>query len=279
MSAELRLRIISALVMAAVVLAATWLGGLAFSVVAVIIAGLVFYEWTTITGQRLRDRHTLFCWIGLAMVLAELLIPFPGHGFFTSFVLLLGFTLVSLLISLARRHDFWLTGGLFYAGLSGVSLAALRGNNADGLVTILFLFAVVWATDIMAYFVGRSIGGRKLAPSISPGKTWSGAAGGTFFGIVGGCLVAWLAGQPLSILLVAITAILSIGSQIGDLFESFIKRRFGVKDSSHLIPGHGGVMDRVDGLVFASFLAFLGALAMMAVSGQFFLDAGHLATG
>jgi phosphatidate cytidylyltransferase len=133
---------------------------------------------------------------------------------------------------------------------------------------MLFIFAVVWATDILAYFVGRALKGPKLAPSISPGKTWSGAIGGTVSGVIAGSLVTLGVFSRLSFWTIVIAFLLSVASQIGDLFESFIKRQFGVKDSSRLIPGHGGVMDRVDGLVFACFAAFLLTLATAASRGH-----------
>ncbi len=130
-----------------------------------------------------------------------------------------------------------------YAGLTGIALPSIRGADSVGLVAMLFVFAVVWATDILAYFVGRAIGGPKWRPKISPGKTWSGAIGGAVCAVIAGSLVTYFA-FPQSVAFVApIAFILSICSQTGDLFESFIKRRFGVKDSSRLIPGHGGVMD------------------------------------
>ncbi len=119
----------------------------------------------------------------------------------------------------------------------------------------------MWATDIFAYFVGRAVGGPKLAPHISPGKTWSGAIGGTAAAVIAAALVGlWL---PQSSTLLGLLALaLSVVSQAGDLFESWVKRRAGVKDSSHLIPGHGGVMDRVDGLVAAAVALYLiGAAA------------------
>lgn len=279
MSPELRLRIISGIVLAAIALGATWLGGWAFGLFAAIIALLIFYEWSTMTGHRPTERYTLFGWACVVLVVVEFLIINPGAGYFTSFILLVGFTVISALIAAFRGKSYWLTGGIFYAGLSGISLAALRGSDTNGLITILFIFAIVWGTDILAYFVGRAIGGPKLAPRISPGKTWSGAIGGTVAGVIAGCLVVWLAGDGLTIWHVLITAVLSIASQIGDLFESFIKRRFGVKDSSRLIPGHGGVMDRVDGLVFACFLAFLGALAFAAMSGQLASAPGEVISG
>ena len=279
MSPELRLRIASAVVLAAVALAATWFGGLAFTLFAIAIALLIFYEWSTITGHAPFDRYTLFGWAGVLLVLAQLLLDGARQGALLSLYLLVGFTVVTALIAAIRSKSYWLAGGVFYAGLSGISLAALRGSDTDGLITILLIFAVVWATDIMAYFVGRAIGGPKLAPPISPGKTWSGAIGGTFFGVIAGCVVVWLAGENLSAWHFLITAVLSIGSQIGDLFESFIKRRFGVKDSSRLIPGHGGVMDRVDGLVFACFLAFLVGLAMAAANGWLATAPSELISG
>jgi phosphatidate cytidylyltransferase len=275
MSAELRLRIISGIVLAVVVLAATWFGGLPFRMLAAFIGLLIYYEWSTITGlaRMAADRFSnLFGWACVGLVALEV----AFRSIETAIVLLAGFTVAALALNLVRRKSLWLPAGIFYAGLSAVSLAALRGN---GLATMLFIFAIVWATDIFAYFVGRAIGGPKLAPPISPGKTWSGAIGGAVAGVIGGLLVAYFAGVPLYFTLGVVALVLSVGSQIGDLFESWIKRRFGVKDSSHLIPGHGGVMDRVDGLVFACFLAFFGMLLVAALNGNLIADAGRLPIG
>jgi phosphatidate cytidylyltransferase len=275
MSRELRLRIVSGIVLAAVVLAATWFGGLPFKLMAALIGLLVYYEWSTITGlaNAATDRFSnLFGWACVGLVALE--VAFRSTG--TALVLLAGFAVAALVLNVVRRRPLWLPAGIFYAGLSAVSLAGLREN---GLATILFIFAIVWATDIFAYFVGRAIGGPKLAPPISPGKTWSGAIGGAVAGVIGGLLVAYLAGVPPYFGLGVVALVLSAGSQFGDLFESWIKRRFGVKDSSRLIPGHGGVMDRVDGLVFACFLAFLGGLAMAAANGSLVKDAGSIVTG
>jgi phosphatidate cytidylyltransferase len=277
MSPALRLRIVSAIVLAAIALSATWLGGIVFTIFAVAIGLLIFYEWSTITGHELKDRYTLFGWAGMLVVLGQLLMDGARQGALVSLYLLVGFTVVAVLIAAIRGRSYWLAGGIFYAGLSGISLAALR--DMYGIAAIVFIFAVVWGTDILAYFVGRAVGGPKLAPRISPGKTWSGAIGGTLSGVVAGCIVIWLVGENLHLGLVVFTIFLSIFSQIGDLFESFIKRRFGVKDSSHLIPGHGGVMDRVDGLVFACFLAFLGSLAVAVASGQLATASSELISG
>jgi phosphatidate cytidylyltransferase len=270
----------SAVVLAAIVLAATWMGGVVFAVLAAIISLLIFYEWTSIIGQqKLASRLTAFGWAAVVVVAIETIFRGINSSYFSSLVILVGFVVVAIVIAAVRGRSYWLAGGIFYAGLSGISLTALRGSSEAGLIGILFIFAIVWATDILAYFVGRAVGGPKLAPPISPGKTWSGAIGGTVSGIIAGCIVIVLAGFDLTFGHVVVAALLSIFSQIGDLFESFIKRRFGVKDSSHLIPGHGGVMDRVDGLVFACFLAFLGSLAINAASGNLASAPGEIISG
>jgi phosphatidate cytidylyltransferase len=273
MSTELRLRIISALVLGAAVLAATYWGGLVFTLLAILISLLIFHEWSSMAGFFGTDRFAFaYGWICVLLVAWE---TYAGNAL-SGLLLLLGFTLGGVIACLIRRKPMWLPAGIFYAGLSGLSLAHLRGVGHDGLITILFLFAIVWGTDILAYFVGRAIGGPKLAPSISPGKTWSGAIGGAVAGTIAGCLVIYFAGADFSVWLPLIALVLSAFSQIGDLFESWVKRRFGVKDSSHLIPGHGGVMDRVDGLVFACFLTFLGGMVLAATSGNLF---GTIALG
>ncbi|MCX8997627.1 phosphatidate cytidylyltransferase [Rhizobiaceae bacterium BDR2-2] len=272
MSQELRLRILSGIVMAIVVLSATWVGGFAFRLLAAAIALLVYYEWSTITRFAPADR--IGGWIAVAIIAGAVLLDRIGLGV----ALLAAFTLAGMFrTALSAGSQGWLPGGILYAGLTGLSLAAIRGDDAAGLAAMLFVFALVWATDILAYFVGRAIGGPKLAPRISPGKTWSGAVGGTISAVIAGCAVALLLTDASPIWIVPAAFILSVASQAGDLFESFIKRRFGVKDSSRLIPGHGGVMDRVDGLVVACFAAFvlMAARALMA-GGSFDMNGGML---
>ncbi|UIY30829.1 phosphatidate cytidylyltransferase [Neorhizobium galegae] len=265
MSAELKRRIASALVLAVVVLTATWYGGLAFRIVAAAMAVLIYYEWSTITRAAERDfRANAFGWVAIFLIAIDLVVD-EGE---LSVPILGGAIVTALLLVLLRRGSWWLPGGILYAGLSGISLAAIRAEDQAGFVATLFIFAVVWATDILAYFVGRALKGPKLAPRISPGKTWSGAIGGTVSGVIASSALTLGVFSRLSIWTVAIAFLLSVASQIGDLFESFIKRRFGVKDSSHLIPGHGGVMDRVDGLVFACFAAFLLTLVYTAMTGH-----------
>jgi phosphatidate cytidylyltransferase len=252
---NLQLRVISAVVMVIAVLGLTWLGGLPFRLLAAGIAGAIFYEWTRMSRAGAAGP-------GLGFLPEALMLACIGAliGGAPAWILLLltaaavGILLVAALIQGAGQ---WETAGLAYAALSGISLALLRDGGSAGLTAILFLFAVVWATDILAYFVGRAIGGPKLAPAISPGKTWSGAIGGAVGGVLAGVILAALAGAGISIGLILIAFLLSAVSQAGDLFESWVKRRKGVKDSGNIIPGHGGVMDRVDGLVAAAFALYV----------------------
>jgi phosphatidate cytidylyltransferase len=250
---NLQLRVISSVVLIVAVLAVTYLGGVAFRLLAALIAGAIFYEWSAMSRGAASARYQLVAAVLLAVVLLALLLGYSALGVFV----LLGLSVAaSLLDSGIGGQGLWTPAGLAYAGLSGLSLALLRGGDQTGLTAILFLFAVVWATDIAAYFVGRSLGGPKLAPAISPGKTQSGAIGGAVGGVIAGIALAALAGLGNLPLLALVAFLLSVVSQAGDLFESWVKRRHGVKDSGTLIPGHGGVMDRVDGLVAAAFALY-----------------------
>jgi phosphatidate cytidylyltransferase len=153
--------------------------------------------------------------------------------------------------------------GLAYVALAGASLLWLRDDLHAGRADVLFLLLTVWAGDIGAYLVGRWLGGPRLAPRISPGKTWSGALGGLLAAIAAGLLVAHLLSDGADAWRAAlVAAILGIVAQAGDLLESFVKRRLEVKDSGHLIPGHGGLFDRLDGVLAAAPVAALLALAL-----------------
>ena len=154
----------------------------------------------------------------------------------------------------------WMLAGLVYAGLLLLAPIGLRGDAQFGPTAILFLFAVVWATDIVAYFVGRAIGGPKLWPAVSPKKTWSGAVGGTIGAVAIGLILIKLSGLVIAPMLVLVTFGLSVASQAGDLLESAVKRHFGAKDASQLIPGHGGLMDRLDGFLTAAAAAVMVGL-------------------
>jgi len=171
-------------------------------------------------------------------------------------------------IRMTSYRPSWVALGVVYAAVFLVAMLILR-NDSYGFFAIVWLFALIWAADIAAYFVGRAVGGPKLWPAISPNKTWSGAIAGTIAGVLAGVTVVWFAGLALRPIHVIIALIVVIAAQLGDLMESAIKRRFGVKDSSQLIPGHGGVMDRCDSLVTASTVALMiGAARAMSAPAQ-----------
>lgn len=162
----------------------------------------------------------------------------------------------------------WLAAGLAYAGIFLAAMLLLR-NGPLGRVAIFWLFGLIWAADTAAYFGGRLIGGVKLWPAVSPGKTWAGAIAGTFAGIVAGLLVLAAEGLPLHPMHAVLGFLIVVAAQLGDLLESAVKRHFGVKDTSRLIPGHGGVMDRCDSLAAASAVALLlGALRLFHAPAQ-----------
>lgn len=251
---NLQLRIVSAAVLAAVAVGATWAGGAWFRLFSGAVGATVFIEWCLITQAVSGKRHQAVSAVVFAAVLCAAL-----SGWAEPVWVLAAGTVLCLAAGLVMGPWRWTVAGFVYAGFSAIALAAIRGGDTRGLAVVLVLFAVVWATDVMAYFVGRALKGPKLAPAISPGKTWSGAAGGTLFGVAAGAAAAWLleTGDPGRVAMLSL--LLSVVSQAGDLFESWVKRRHGVKDSSRIIPGHGGVMDRVDGLVAAAMALYLVA--------------------
>lgn len=256
---DLRARVFSAVVLSVIVLAATLAGGWLFAVVSAAIAMIVWAEWVDVVCPNGDDRIRLLGFFLTGLVfLAALFVP-NGAMPLVWAIATLAFAIASALLV----GGLWPLAGFLYSGGALVALIMLRNSDgrASGLVVILFLFATVWATDIGAYFAGRRFGGPKIAPAISPKKTWSGGIGGVLSAILAALLVFAAAGlRPFS-LAVALAFILSVVSQAGDFFESWVKRRAGVKDSSHIIPGHGGFMDRVDGLVFAAIALWLLALA------------------
>ena len=194
--------------MIAVALAAAYVGGYSFAVLAAAAATAVFYEWTRIVR---------------------------GWG------------------------PAWYVGGFLYALAAAVSLLWIRDRASDGLALVLWIFLIVWGTDIGAYFTGRRIGGPKLAPAISPGKTWAGFYGGVVAAtLIGGAWAAFAGLHPLVLLLAPLFA---VAAQGGDLFESWMKRRAGLKDSGRWLPGHGGVFDRLDGLLPVAILTALSVVA------------------
>jgi phosphatidate cytidylyltransferase len=244
-SGDLSVRIASAVLLAAVALLGAYFGGVFAGLVAAAVAAIVHLEWAGVTA---RERQ-LSLPLALAVV-AAIMVASAGS-------IAIGFAIagVAVLAAATIGREPWLPLGVAYAASLGLSLIVLRLAPEYGLAAVIVLFAVVWATDTGAYVAGRTIGGPKLWPRISPRKTWAGAIGGLLAAIVAGSAAAVLSGIAVTLPLLLVMIVLSIASQIGDLFESWVKRCFGVKDSGHLIPGHGGLMDRVDGLTFAGALA------------------------
>lgn len=201
---NLTIRILSAIIMVAVALAATWQGGMLFAIFVAAVATTVYWEW----WRMARD------WSGL-----------------------------------------WKVGGFFYALIPAIALLYVREQVPEGFDLVIWVYLVTWGTDIGGYASGKTIGGPKLAPALSPNKTWAGLLGAMamagFFGAL------WADLNDLSAHLFWLGAPFALGAQIGDLFESGMKRKAGIKDSSNIIPGHGGVFDRVDGLLIVATLTAL----------------------
>jgi phosphatidate cytidylyltransferase len=266
---NLLLRVVSALVMVPLALAAAHYGGLIFLAFWTIAALIVLWEWDAMVCAH--DKNPVFTISSIAIVGTSLLWaierPVPAL-----MLISLGALGVATLASKIRRP--WCVAGLVYCGGLLLAPIVLRADPVFGFFAILFLFAVVWSTDIGAYIAGRALGGPKLMPRISPNKTWSGATGGLVAGVGSGISVAMFAGIE-NLAAIGLTAfVLSIASQVGDLLESAIKRQFNVKDASWIIPGHGGLMDRLDGFVVASIVAVLIGLAHggIATPGRGLLD-------
>jgi phosphatidate cytidylyltransferase len=253
-SSELRLRIMSALVLAAIALLAVWAGGGVFLIFASAMALLVFLEWTSLTGLSAFESLRLRAF---ALMLAPLLVlALFGTGAAIIVLCVCAAATYVMTSAATKETAIWAAAAVFYCGLAAVALVGLR-DDAQGIALILLLFAIVWGTDIGAYFVGRKLGGPKLAPKISPGKTQSGAIGGLMIAVVCAVAIAVTTGVLNPLLALLIAAFVSIISQLGDLFESYLKRRFNVKDSGTIIPGHGGMFDRVDGLMPAAIALFM----------------------
>jgi phosphatidate cytidylyltransferase len=257
---DLRLRLVSAFVLGPLCLACIWLGALpGAAMLGFGMAGLAA-EWVHLCGARLRALPGL----AVPVIVCAACAAAADHAAWGLLLLLAGGAAVGMPVRRGSlRHLGW---GVLYVGLAGIALVWLRGADAAGRGNVLFLVLVVWASDIGAYLAGRLIGGARLAPSISPAKTWSGAAGGLLAAVLIGLAAASLSGRapaPAA----ALALLLGVAAQGGDLLESLLKRRFGVKDSGTLIPGHGGLLDRVDGLLAAAPAAAL--VAWMLGRGDF----------
>lgn len=246
---SLRLRILSALVMIPAALLLFYLGGWILGAGLLLAGILMYHEWLGMTGGEARATGAVFM-IGL---LATLVLVIVGRFDVAWLVALATVPAVAAAAASKGRSPVWAAAGAFYVLIPLAAILWLRVHHPQGFQFTVWLLAVVWATDIGAFFVGSRLRGPKLAPRISPNKTWSGLLGG----MVAAGLVAMglglVFGLPLAPLALALLgAALAAWSQMGDLTESAVKRRFGVKDSGSIIPGHGGILDRVDGLVFAA---------------------------
>lgn len=287
---ELRLRIVSAVVLALLATLATWLGGVPFAALWAVAAGCAVWEWFSLIAPKVETepgsprnhyaaRLSFLRTMAASGMGALPLLPALGLWAATGACAVAAVTAAAGWSTLARRGGagddkwqrafgrrilLWAFAGLIVGALAGLVPVLARAVPGIGAILIAWMFAVVWTTDIAAYFTGRAIGGPKLWPSVSPNKTWAGLAGGAAGGMLAGWLVAcgaeaiagiapWNAAGTLAASLLA-----SIVGQGGDLAESALKRRAGVKDSGRIIPGHGGVLDRIDGFLAVCLLMAIG---------------------
>jgi len=248
---NLRLRMIASVAMIAVASVALWFGGIAFWLLAVVIAVLMMAEWADLAGVSLKTKRTAQFALSVPLaVMAPASVILKVDDFF-ALGLLAGAT---FFVGIVTRHR-QLALGVLYCGLPVLALVLIRRQEA-GFLFALWALALVWACDIGAFFAGRTIGGPKLAPAISPAKTWAGLIGGVGAASLLALFLHWRYGLPWRMTLA--TPVLAVLSQMGDLYESWLKRRAGVKDSGTILPGHGGILDRLDGLVpVAPVAAFL----------------------
>ncbi len=259
-SRNLLMRVAAALVLAPLAIAIAYAGGWLWAGLVTLAAIGLYVEWLMVVGGA-GDKRVIASGV-VALAIAGFCLATGRFGALLP-VLALGVAAVALL-SPERRH--WIAAGFLYAAAAEVASVLVRLDQTSGFAALILVLLVVWVTDIGGYFAGRSIGGPKLWPRVSPKKTWAGAVGGfaaslvvaTGFGAFG-------VGKTGPLLLLG--AALSIASQLGDLFESAVKRRFGVKDSSHIIPGHGGLLDRLDGFVAAVVLAVVFGVLRSGVDG------------
>ena len=243
-SSNLLMRVLATAVLAPLAIAIAWFGGWLWALLVISATIGLYVEWLLIVGLAREWRAIV---PGVAGLLIAGICLIAGRLDGALIALAIGLLAVALL-SPERRN--WSAAGFFYAAAAEVASVLVRQDPVSGFAALFFVLLVVWAADIGGYFAGRGIGGPKLWPRVSPKKTWAGAIGG-FSGslAVAGAFAA--AGGGKTGPLLALAAFLSVISQLGDLFESAVKRRFGVKDSSQIIPGHGGLLDRLDGFVAA----------------------------
>lgn len=252
-NSDLGKRLVVAFALIGLAFVALWAGGLGFWLVLSVAGILMIGEWAMLAGGDAQRRRLAQYALSVPLaIMAPGLAAGPG---FLALGLVVG---VAFFIAAVTRSACQ-AGGALYVGLPVLALLVLRGHE-HGLLLTFWAMALVWACDSGAYFAGRAIGGPKLAPAISPNKTWAGFLGGVLAATVFAFALVRLFELP--VLLALATPLLAVLAQIGDLYESHLKRRAGVKDSGHLLPGHGGIMDRLDGLVAVAPVAALLVLAL-----------------
>lgn len=254
-TSDLRPRMIAGAVMAAVAIALAWAGLAPFGLLVLVATLLMCWEWGRVV--RGTDFGAAFYVHALAVAVAVVLSA-AGYPALGLVAIVTGFVVLLVMPSADRR--LMSAAGALYIGLPGVAILWLRGDEPLGFLAIAFIFAVVWGSDIGAFAAGRGLGGPKLWPRVSPKKTWSGFVGGLTAGLICGALVALAVPDASPRALGATGMALALVAQMGDLAESALKRRFGVKDSSTIIPGHGGVMDRADSTVAVCVVVAIVAL-------------------
>jgi phosphatidate cytidylyltransferase len=247
-------RIVSALILGSIALAMAWWGEKPFAVLVLVIALLMSWEWGRVVRGVEFDLTSI-----VHAVAVTIAVGLAAFGYATlGMAALLIATIIAVPLQFGER-GLLSAAGVVYTGLPAVALLWLRGDHDWGFHAILLIFALVWATDTFAYLCGRLIGGPKLWPSVSPNKTWSGLIGGVISAAGAGAIYAHVIGASVP-MLAACGLVLGLLAQAGDLAESALKRHFGVKDASNLIPGHGGFMDRMDGVVTVAVAAAMIAL-------------------
>lgn len=254
---DLLRRIMSAAVLVPVAVFVAWMGGWAFSIFWLLAAVAVLREWNRLVQNE--QSPVLFAAEIAVLAAAVVAVHLARNPAVAAFALAVGVALTFVMAPTGQRR--WSATGVLYAAAVVTGPVILRDDPVFGFAAILWLFAVVWGADVAAYFAGRTFGGPKLWPRLSPKKTWSGFVGGLCAGVGLGLCIASVVGVPPSVGLALVSGAIAATSQAGDLFESFVKRRFDAKDAGTLIPGHGGVMDRLDGFLVAGIAAALFGLA------------------
>lgn len=252
---ELTLRILSAFVMLPVTIVAIWAGGWYFVALVVVMTATMSLEWLRISGVESQGIQTAAASFGAAAPVLAMMDQISVAWA----LLALGAAVAAIGRSTSNRPSrIFAALGMPYIGVTGIAFVWLRFDPAIGLATVLWLTFVVIATDSAGYFVGRVVGGPKLLQRISPRKTWSGLAGGVVAAVCVGVIAVNLTDQSTLLLVALLSACTAIVAQTGDFIESGLKRYFFVKDAGSIIPGHGGVLDRLDGFLAATpFVAFL----------------------